>query len=188
MVVVKWSVFTSPQREAGGVASLVEIQHRLNINKTALWAAAQKPLTGWGIGRFYAVNTYHHQQWSLDTPWILGYGDGAHETELGILAELGFIGLALWLCVLLLIARQLWRAYRTLPEGDLCGQPLAVIAIIAFAILLGTGLTVDIRNFGFPMAAIFLLVGTAIGWSDRHARSQAATGGDIAEQVGGRYA
>jgi O-antigen ligase len=166
MVIVKWSAFSSAKREAGGVASVTEIQDRLNINQTALWAATQKPLTGWGIGRFYAVNTYHHQQWSLATPWIRGYGDSAHLNELGILAELGLIGLAFWICVLVLIARQLWRAYRTLPNGDLCGQPLVVVAIIAFAILLSNELGSDLRFYGFPIAAIFLIVGIAVGWSD----------------------
>jgi O-antigen ligase len=182
MIVVNWSIFSSGDREAGGVASVTEIQDRLNINQTALWAATHKPLTGWGVGRFFAVNTYHHQQWALNTPWIRGYGDASHENELGILAELGLIGLALWLCVLVLIAHRLWRAYRTLPDGDLCGKPLAVMAIMAFAILLCTGLTVDLRFFGFPIAAIFLLVGIAIGWSDRHARGR-ATGSDVAERT-----
>jgi O-antigen ligase len=183
VVVVNWSVFTSTDRKAGGVGSLGEIWDRLNINQTALWAIAQKPLTGWGIGRFYSVNMYHHQQWSIDTPWRNGWADAPHENELGILAELGFIGLAFWLCVLALIAHRLWRAYRTLPESDLCGQPLAVIAIMAFAILLSTGIASDLRFFGFPMSAIFLLVGAGIGWSDRHKFRRAAACGDIAEQV-----
>ena len=143
----------------------------------------RNPLTGWGIGRFQAVNTYHHQQWSPDTPWIRGYGIVSHENELGILAELGVIGLALWICVLALIAYRLWNAYRTLPDDDLCGKPLAVTAIMALAILICTGLTVDLRFFDFPTAAVFLLAGITIGWSDRHKRAQAAAGGDVAERV-----
>lgn len=187
MVVVKWSVFSSADREAGGVASVSQIQDRLNDDQTALWAAARKPLTGWGIGRFYSVNTYHHQQWSVDSPWIRGYGNAAHQNELGILAELGLVGLALWLCVVGLIAYRLWRAYRRLPDSDLCGKPLAVIAIMGFAILLCTGLTVDLRFFGFPIAAIFLLVGIVLGWSERHVRGQVPTGGDTTEHAQPRH-
>ena len=66
---------------------------RLNSIQTAFWAFAQKPIEGWGIARFQVVNTYHHQQWSADIPWIGGYGIVSHENELGILAELGVIGL-----------------------------------------------------------------------------------------------
>jgi O-antigen ligase len=183
LTVINWSVFTSADREAGGVGSTTEVDARLNDNQTALWAAAQEPLTGWGIGRFQTVNAYHHQQWSLDTPWRSGYGDASHENELAILAELGAIGLALWICVLALIAYRLWDAYRTFPDNDPWGKPLTVLAIMAFAILLCSGLTVDLRFLEFPPAAIFLLAGITVGWSDRHKRAQAAAGGNFAEQI-----
>jgi O-antigen ligase len=171
---LNWSVFTSSDRAAGGVGSQSEVDARLNIIKTSLWAAEQKPITGWGIARFELVNTYHHQQWAPDVAWIDGFGLCSHENELGILAELGLIGLVLWVTALLFIAHRLWDAYRTLPDDDLCGKPLAVIAIIAFSALLCAGLTVDLRIFDFPTATAFLLFGTAIGWCDRHKQSLAA--------------
>ena len=182
IIAINWSVFTSSDREAGGVGSASEVDDRLNTAQTALWAVAQKPLAGWGIGRFPTVNTYHHQQWSPEIPWIRGYAIVSHTNELGILAELGAIGLTLWICVLALVAYRLWDAYRTLPDDDLCGMPLAVTAIMALAILFGSGLTVDLRFFLFPTATTFLLVGIAIGWSDRHKRAQAA-GGVITEPL-----
>ena len=183
IIAINWSVFTSTDREAGGVGSPGEVQDRLNMIQTALWAFAQKPIAGWGIGRFFAVNTYHHQQWAPDTPWIRGYAISSHQNEMGILAELGLIGLALWICVLALIAYRLWNAYRTLPDDDLCGKPLAVTAIIAMAILVCGGLSCDLRFFPFATATIFLLAGVAIGWSDRHKLAQAAAAGVINEPL-----
>jgi O-antigen ligase len=183
LVGLNWSVFTSTDREAGGVASVSEVDDRLNIIATALHAAAEKPIVGWGIGRFQAVNTYQHQQWSLDTPWINGYGIVAHQNEMGILTELGLIGVLLWIGVLALLARRLWIAYRTLPDNDLCGKPLAVTAIAAFAVLICTGLTVDYRLFDFPTAAIFLLVGIVTGWGDRHTLAQTAEDDDLTDRV-----
>lgn len=106
------------------------------------------------------------------------YGMPSHMNELGILAELGLIGLALWIGVLALIAHRLWDAYRTLPDGDICGKPLAVIGIIALATLLCTGSTVDLRFLDFPTAAVFLLVGIAVGWCDRHKRGGQAASRD----------
>jgi O-antigen ligase len=188
MIGMKWSDLISSDRQAGGVVSPGEVEDRLNIAQTALWAAAEKPLTGWGIGRFAAVNTYHHQQWSPETPWSGGYGYVAHQNELGILAELGLIGLVPWICILALLAYRLWKAFRTLPEIDLCGKPLAVIAIMAFALLMCTGLTVDLRYFDFPMGAIFLLAGIVVGWSDRHKRQQAVAAGGFARQGWPRHA
>ena len=150
IIAINWSVFTSSDRKAGGVGSEDEVYDRLNSAQTALWAAAQKPLAGWGIGRFPTVNTYHHQQWAPEIPWIRGYAIASHKNELGILAELGAIGLTLWICVLALVAYRLWDAYRTLPDDDLCGMPLAVTAIMALATLFCTGLTVDLRYLRLP--------------------------------------
>ncbi len=174
IIAVNWSVFTSSDREAGGVGSTEELEDRLNTTQTSLWAIGQRPVTGWGIGRFQTVNTFHHQQWSPETPWIRGYGIASHGNELGIFVELGAIGLMLWIAVLALIAYRLWDAFRTLPSDDLCGKPLALLAIIAMITLVGTGLTVDLRFFELPPATTFLLIGIAIGWSDRHKQAQAA--------------
>ncbi|MGE2731087.1 O-antigen ligase family protein [Mycolicibacterium vaccae] len=169
-VLLNWSTFTSSDREAGGVASESEVQSRLNDIQTALWARTEKPLAGWGIGRFPAVNTYHHQQWSQDVPWAGGYGEAAHSNEMGVLAELGGIGLALWLSVLIFIVVRLRIAYRRLTDNGMCGRPLAVIAIMAMTILVCTGLTVDLRYFDFPTATTFLVIGIAAGWAERVAR------------------
>jgi len=187
MVAVNWSVFTSSDRKAGGVGSVSEVQDRLNADQTALWAFTRKPVAGWGIDRFHEVNTHHHQQWAPDVPWIRGYGIVAHSHELGILADVGVIGLVLWICVLALVIRRLWTAYRTLPDHDLCGKPLAVTAIMALATFISAGLTVDLRCFDFPMLPIFLLAGITIGWSDRYQRSQTAASGQIVEPVTVRH-
>jgi O-antigen ligase len=181
VVAVNWSVFTSSDRKAGGVGSVSEVHDRLNADQTALWAFDRKPLAGWGIGRFQPVNTYHHQQWAPDVPWIRGYGIVAHSNELAILAEVGVIGLALWILLLALVIRRLWASYRTLPDHDLCGKPLAVTAIMAITTLICAGLTIDLRLVDFPMHPVFLLAGITIGWSDRYQRSQTAAGEEIAE-------
>jgi O-antigen ligase len=164
---VNWSLFTSSNREAGGIGSKGEVYDRLNSMKTALWAIEENPLAGWGIGRFQAVNTYHHQQWAPDVPWERGYGIVSHSNELGIAAELGLIGLALWLAVLGLIVYKLFRGFSAAPADSLCGRPLAMIAIIAVAIMLCSGLTVDLRFFDFAPAVVFLLAGVAVGWFTR---------------------
>jgi O-antigen ligase len=145
------------------VGEVSEVHSRLNADQTALWAFTRKPFAGWGIGRFQPVNTYHHQQWAPDVPWIRGYGAAAHETELGILVEVGVIGFALYVCMLVLVIRRLWTAYRTLPDHDLCGKPLAVTAIMAIAALICAGFTVDLRLVDLPMLPVFLLAGITVG-------------------------
>ena len=98
------------------------------------------------------------------------------KTSWGFWPSWALIGLALWICVLALIAYRLWDAYRTLPDDDLCGKPLAVTAIMAMAILVCDRADRRPPVFRLPTATIFLLAGVAIGWSDRHKRAQAAAG------------
>lgn len=182
-VAVNWTAFTSADRTAGGVGSDVEVQSRLNDMQTALWAFTQKPVDGWGIGRFQSINTIHHQQWAADVPWSSGFGEVSHQNELAILAELGVLGLAAWIAVLALVVHRLWNAYRTLPDQELCGKPLAIMAMMAIAVLICAGLTVDLRYFDFPTAVIFLLAGVAVGRFDDARRAPVSERDDRSVRV-----
>jgi O-antigen ligase/Mrp family chromosome partitioning ATPase len=166
-VTLNWSEFTSADRSAGGVASTNEIYDRLNAAATAIWAFWEKPWFGWGLGRFVAINAFHHQQWSPESPWIRGLGVASHFNELGILAELGIIGLLLWLAVLALLMWKLTVSFRALPVDGITGRPLALTAIMAFVTLLVLGCFSDLRLFDYPTAMVFGMIGMAIGAGDR---------------------
>jgi O-antigen ligase len=135
----------------------------LNIIATSFWAFRQEPLFGSGICRFVAINTYHHQQWSQEVPWVRGLGLASHFNELGILVELGILGLILWLGVLLPLCWSIIQALRTLPADRLRGRRLAFIAFGALVALLVAGTSADLRLFDFPTATVLLLVGLAVG-------------------------
>jgi O-antigen ligase len=161
-----WSTFTSNDRTAGGVASTGEIEDRLNSIATSVWAIQEKPIVGWGIGRFTQLNTYYHQQWSPEVSWERGYGISSHLNELGIATELGIVGLALWLTVLVLVGRRLVQAVRLLPEHT-AASGMALVTLFAFAVLVTTGVTVDLRFFELPNALVMLLAGVATGSAER---------------------
>jgi O-antigen ligase len=173
-VASNWSIFTSSDRSAGGVSSANEVQDRLNTLATSFWAFEQKPLMGWGIGRFPAVNTYHHQQYSPEIPWQRGFGISSHLDAGGVLVELGIIGLTLWIVVLVLIYSRLVRATRQLPVGEMYGRPLGLTALLCLVAQSTTGLTVDLRFFDFPNIVVMLLAGSVIGWQREQARATAA--------------
>jgi O-antigen ligase len=173
-VAINWSTFTSSDRGAGGVGSADEVQDRLNSIATSIWAFQQRPLTGWGIGRFPAVNTYHHLHYSPEIPWQRGFGISSHLDTLGILVELGIIGLALWIAVLVLIYSRLVRATRQLPVNEMYGRPLGLTALMCLVAQSITGLTVDLRFFDFPNIIVMLLAGAVIGWQREQARWTAA--------------
>ncbi|WP_445256061.1 O-antigen ligase family protein [Nocardioides aurantiacus] len=173
-VAASWSTFTSDDRDAGGVGSTNEVFDRLNMIATALWAVGEKPLLGWGIGRFPVVNTYFHQQWSPSIPWNRGYGYASHFDVLGVAVELGLVGLALWMLMMGLVAARLISSLQQLPAQEMDGQPFAVFALLALVTLLITGLTVDLRFFDFPNIVVLLLVGAVIGRVDRLRRGDSS--------------
>lgn len=179
-VITNWSRFTSSDREAGGVGSASEVDDRLNTIATSFWAVQRHPIFGWGIGRFTAVNSLHHQQWSQDVPWVHGLGIPSHLNELGILVELGAVGLILWLVVLVLLVARLVHAIRTLPHDGLLGRNLGLLAASLLGGLIVAGLTVDLRFFDFPNALAYLLVGVVIGADER----RRDTAGDDSRDVG----
>lgn len=166
-VAANWSNLTSADRSAGGVGSTNEVDDRLNMAATSIAAIEDKPLHGWGIGRFTQLNTYQHKQWSPGIDWERGYGLAAHHTELAITAELGAVGLVLWLAILVLLVHRLVFALRALPDGGLCGRGLALVAVFAFACWLITGQTVDLRFFDYVNMLVLLLAGLAVGWAER---------------------
>jgi O-antigen ligase len=167
LVALNWSIFTSSDRAAGGIGSENEVWDRLNAMATSIWAFKREPWFGWGISRFVAVNTYHHQQWSNDIPWLRGLGIPSHETELGILVELGILGLLLWLCVLVPMIRLLFQAYWKLPSAGLLGRRLAVVAICAVSTQIVAGAFADLRLLDFPSCMVFLICGMTVGARDR---------------------
>ena len=175
-VAVNWPTFTSSNRSAGGIGSTNEVDDRLNSIATSIWAAEREPITGWGIGRFTAINSFHHQQWSPDVPWLRGLGISSHFNELGILVELGAIGLVLWLAVLALLIARVLRAILTLPPDGPCGRNLGLLAAMLLGTLIVSGLTVDLRFFDFPNALVFLIAGIATGCAERHREALSVSG------------
>jgi O-antigen ligase len=170
-VAVNWSAFTSEDRDAGGVASPNEVHDRLNTIATSISAFEEKPLLGWGIGRFAAVNTYHHEQWSPAIPWERGYGIASHVDVLGIAVELGVVGVLLWITLLALLGARLAGAVRQSSDAP-DDRAYALTALFAFGALVVTGLTVDLRFFDYPNIVVMLWAGSAIGLTKHLGRDE----------------
>lgn len=162
-------ILLTSDRNSGGLLSSYEIQDRLNMIATALWAIPQKPIAGWGIARFDSVNTYNHKQWSQAVPWFRGYGIEAHLLELGIATELGLVGLALWIPLLVLVFRRMRTAVRLAPVGRdlLVGRELVALLSAIGVLWSVVGLTVDLRFLPFANSLAWLLMGVAVGTAER---------------------
>jgi len=169
-IAANWTEFTSSDRSGGGVGSASELEDRLNMIATAAWAIEREPWFGWGLGRFAAVNTLHHQQATPSVPWERGYAISSHLDILGITTELGLLGGACYLLLLGVLAFELLRAAHVLQLWSTFAGQVAVLAVLFFACWMVIGLTVDLRFFDFPNIAVMTLIGAVIGCARRTPR------------------
>ena len=146
------------ERASGGLASQVQIDDRLNIAATGVWAVGRKPLLGWGLGRYALVNTYHHRS-CCGAPWQRGYANIAHDTSMGIAVELGLVGLAAWWAILVGLVAIGRRAWRGLPRSGVGSRDLAVAFLLAAVAWFINASLIDMRLFTFPTAALFVWAG-----------------------------
>jgi O-antigen ligase len=166
LVAGSWQQVTSTNRYEGGVASKAEVEDRLNADATAFWAIERKPVYGWGIGRFPTVNTIHHKAWG-NIDWNRGYGIAAHDTQLGIAAELGLLGLGLWIAILIAIGVASRRAWRALPRSGLISRGLVLMFWCAGLAWLVDATTADMRFFVYVNGVFFVWAGMIVGLGDR---------------------
>lgn len=163
---VNWQKFLSADRQQGGVSSAGEVEARLNDWATALWAIPHHKAFGWGISRFPEINTIHHQHWgNLD--WNLGYGFIGHNTHLTTGAELGLIGLGLWLAVLVSVTVATSRAWRLLPRDGLLSRGFVFSFWCAWLGWLINSIVLEMRLFTFLNGLFFVWAGIVAGLGDR---------------------
>ncbi len=104
--------------QSGGTTS---VQQRYDIWTAAVHIAAHHPLTGIGADAFALVYPQYQS-----AAWVAGIGpnylvNGAHDIFMNVLADQGFIGLLLFLAVLVYISLRsvgAWRRLRTLERGE----------------------------------------------------------------------
>ena len=104
--------------QSGGNTS---VQQRYDIWSAAVHIAAHHPFTGIGPDTFALVYPQYQS-----AAWVAGLGpnylvNGAHDIFMNILADQGFIGLLLFLAVLVYVGLRsigAWRRLRSLERGD----------------------------------------------------------------------
>jgi O-antigen/teichoic acid export membrane protein len=168
-----WQSFLSEDRSAGGVASTSEIESRLNDIATLRAAIADRPVSGWGISRYPEVNTHRHEAWG-EIKWTAGFGFIGHNTPLVIAAELGLLGLAVWLGVLVALVVALGRAWRQLARGDLWTRSFIFSTWLVLMVWFVNSLVIDMRVFAVVNGIVLVWAGIAMGIADRAAAHGAA--------------
>ncbi|TAK31807.1 MAG: hypothetical protein EPO21_16295 [Chloroflexota bacterium] len=147
------SVFTGAE-EAGAYMSSVE--WRLGMWQVGLQMVADHPLTGVGPGQFMYNFKQYLPNYQLMPP---GYEviSPLHNTFLATTVDLGLLGLALFVVMLWLTMRTLWRAQRELRANDRHTMADMAMAVeVAMVGLLVSMLFADLERFRYVWFLIAL--------------------------------
>lgn len=145
------------ERSSGGAAEAgidASAMGRLYAWEAAFKMAVSNPLTGVGLDNFYANYFYYSPHWD-------GLNHAVHSTWFGVLAETGFLGLAIFISLVIVLIR---KANRTLQAVKLVQNKIdpaiytsaqAVFAGLIGTIVSGTFLT---QGFNWPIYILAALV------------------------------
>ncbi|GAD89344.1 hypothetical protein VHA01S_019_00210 [Vibrio halioticoli NBRC 102217] len=126
---------------------------RLYAWQAAIKMAVHNPFTGVGINNFYSNYYFYSSHWD-------GLNHAVHSTWFGVLAETGFVGLTVFIALIVSLVRTAKRSNRQLkrmpkPEGYLVSSANAVYAGLIGTIASGTFLT---QAFVWPIYILAALI------------------------------
>lgn len=174
VVIVNWSNVISSNRSVGGVGEPSPVYQRINLYIASAKMFIEKPIFGFG---FYNFEKFSRQYLIKDyeTP-IKAQVQGAHDTLVKILVELGLIGLIPLLVIYFNIYRHSVRLYRKLPSAPFLGKGLVVMFWGASIIYIVNMELFKMFQHLFPNSVIFLLAGIIVGLNQRISMSKSYEG------------
>jgi hypothetical protein len=133
----------------------VSVSERYKLWDAAIRAAADNPLTGFGLGDNRGIFDYYHNPWN---PGLLT----VHSTYLQVLIETGIIGLMILLMFFACLLKMFWRAAELFKrQRDTFGWHMIVAIMISFAAFLLIGaIAFDFMRIGFKN--MWFLIGCGI--------------------------
>ena len=155
-------------RASGGAAEAgidASSMGRLYAWQAAFMMAVDNPLSGVGLNNFYANYFYYSPHWD-------GLNHAVHSTWFGVLAETGFVGLALFVTIVILLLRSAWRSLKRIEElrerasPGIAAASRAMLTGLAGIIVSGTFLT---QGFTWPIYILAALIVALAQWLDNHA-------------------
>ena len=154
-------------RASGGAAEEgvdASAMGRIHAWEAAIKMATHNPLTGVGLDNFYANYYYYTPVWD-------GLSHAVHSTWFGVLAETGFLGLGVFIYVLVLLIKSAHKSL-TIIERNLDTVPAAIhatsqslLAGMLGTITAGTFLT---QGFTWPIYILAALIIAMSHWVYGH--------------------
>ena len=153
------------ERASGGAAEDgidASAMGRLYAWEAAIGMAASNPLTGVGLDNFYSNYYFYSPHWD-------GLNHAVHSTWFGVLAETGFLGLGVFIAMIVALIRTSQRSLTTIKarldsvEPILYANAQAIQAGLYGTVVSGTFLT---QGFTWPIYILAALVVALAQWVD----------------------
>lgn len=127
-------------------AQLSTLNYRTHLWSDALAAWQQRPLFGYGLG---ATRGLFLQETGLG---------GGHNAFINVIVDSGIVGILLWLGLIALVIREVWRCGRLHVGGQ---EPALLAAVIAF--LVTNALTIE--SLGASATGAMMWLYALVGWT-----------------------
>lgn len=153
-------------RASGGAAEAgidASAQGRLYAWEAAFGMAIDNPLTGVGLDNFYANYFYYSPHWD-------GLNHAVHSTWFGVLAETGFLGLGVFVAMIILLIKTTLRCLTRIEAQPEVNATLQACTQAVLAGLIGTAIsgTFLTQGFTWPIYILAALVVAIAHWTDNH--------------------
>lgn len=148
VLAVNLDKLASENREAGGVAQMEEVDIRFDLVNQSLELIGQHPAFGVGLGQFRTVSLFAPSQQEYQ-----------HNHLIGVAAELGLVGLAVYLTFIVLVFRRLLRLVESMPDYGYIDSNLLLLLGLAMLVTLISNTFVEPSLHTFANLTLFIFAG-----------------------------
>jgi len=157
---------TSRDRKVGGIMQVGEVQDRLALSQVAFIMFTDNPFFGVGLSKFVPTSIQQYRgKVSIAQRDFIGLAQ--HNHLLGMLAELGLVGIIFYVSIVYIILKRCFVLYKRVPRGGILGSNLVVIIMIVWSVYLINNQFCEPSFCLFVNAVPFMFAGFADGLYNR---------------------
>jgi hypothetical protein len=153
--------FTTAERTSGGLAEMREISIRFALANKSVAIIGERPFFGVGLAQFRSIS----QSSPEDTEY-------QHNHLIGMAAELGLVGLMVYLGIVSLVLTRLFKLFSVLPEGRFVNANFLFLIGLALLCNLVSNAFVEPALVPFANINFFLFAGIVDRLYNRYASSR----------------
>ena len=153
----------SQERKSGGVMQTEEIEIRTDLIRRSMSMMAISPFSGIGLAQFLPVSSETFPGEAIAS----GFKELQHFHILGMIVELGVFGSGVYLALVILVFRRLYRLKSVLPPAGFVSQNLLLTLAGIWLVYLATNLFLEPAYCLYFNAVPFVCAGFADGLHGR---------------------